>query len=110
MWKPAWLAAALAAVFATPAAAQLGADAQKVWADYERLGPHKVFMLAPDRKGYLWAGAPGADPGGAVERGLKYCEDTAKAKCTLYAVNNPSDTLLLSAGVSVQAPAWKDGS
>ena len=23
---------------------------------------------------------------------------------------NPSDTLLLSAGVSVQAPAWKDGS
>ena len=88
MWKPAWLAAALAAVFATPAAAQLGADAQKVWADYERLGPHKVFMLAPDRKGYLWAGNPGADPGGAVERGLKYCEDTAKAKCTLYAVNN----------------------
>ena len=53
MWKPAWLAAALAAVFASPAAAQLGADAQKVWADYERLGPHKVFMLAPDRKGYL---------------------------------------------------------
>lgn len=26
---------------------------------------------------------------------------------TVYAVNNPSDTLLLSAGVSVQAPAWK---
>ena len=86
--NPVWLAAALAAVFASPAAAQLSADAQKVWADYERLGPHKAFMLAPDRKAYLWAGAPGADPSGAVERGLKYCEDAAKAKCTLYAVNN----------------------
>jgi len=83
------LAAALAAASAaSPASAQLGADAQRAYEDFQRLGPHRVFMLAPNGKGYLWAGAPGVDPGGAVERGLKYCQDTAKAACTLYAVNN----------------------
>lgn len=83
------LAAALAAASAvSPASAQLGADAQRPYEDFQRLGPHRVFMLAPNGKGYLWAGAQGADPGGAVERGLKYCQDTAKAACTLYAVNN----------------------
>ena len=80
MWKPAWLAAALAAVFATPAAAQLGADAKKAYVDFEHLAPQRVFMLAPNGRGYSWTGSPGADPAGAVERGLKYCEDNAKAK------------------------------
>ena len=79
------LAAALAA---SPASAQLGADAQRTYEDFQRLGPHRVFMLAPDGKGYPWAGASGADPSGAIERGLKYCEEQAKAACKLYAVNN----------------------
>jgi pimeloyl-ACP methyl ester carboxylesterase len=86
----------LALVFATfalagaalPASAQLGADARRVYADFERLGPHRVFMLAPDGKAYTWAGSSGVDPSGSVERGLKDCETKARAKCTLYAVNN----------------------
>lgn len=86
--RPAWLAAALAVAFATPVAAQLGADARKTYLDFEHLAPQRVFMLAPNGRGYSWTGAPGADPAGAIERGLKYCEDNAKAKCTLYAVNN----------------------
>ena len=79
--------AAFAAV-AAPALAQLSPDAKKLWNDYEKLGPHKVFMLAPGGKAHTWSGASGADPGGAVERGLKFCEDKEKAKCTLFAVNN----------------------
>jgi pimeloyl-ACP methyl ester carboxylesterase len=80
---------ALAVVtIASSASAQFSPDAKKTWADYETLAPHKVFMLAPNGKGYLWAGAPGADPSGAVERGLKSCESQANARCTLYAVNN----------------------
>ncbi|MBS0538971.1 MAG: hypothetical protein JSR47_09465 [Proteobacteria bacterium] len=83
------LAAALAAAsVASPASAQLRADAQRTYEDFQRLAPHRVFMLAPDGKGYLWAGASGVDPSGAVERGLKSCHDAAKADCTLYAVNN----------------------
>lgn len=73
---------------ATSAQAQLSPDAKKAWADYERLAPHKVFMLAPNGKAYFWTGATGEDPKAAVENGLKYCEDNAKAKCTIYAVNN----------------------
>jgi pimeloyl-ACP methyl ester carboxylesterase len=80
--------AVVAAWMASPALAQLSADAQKTYADFQRLGPHRVFMLAPNGRGYLWAGAAGADPSGAIERGLKSCEDSAKAKCSLYAVNN----------------------
>ena len=79
-------AATLAA--ASPASAQLGADAQRTYEDFQRLGPHRAFMLALDGKGYLSAGVSGADPSGAVERGLKYCQDNAKAACTVYAVNN----------------------
>jgi len=83
------LAAALGATLAaSPASAQLGADAQRTYEDFQRLGPHRVFMLGPDGNGYLWAGASGADPSSAVERGLKYCEERAKAACKLYAVNN----------------------
>ncbi len=89
MAKAAGLAAAFAvALLAGPAAAQLSADAQKTYSDFRNLAPHRVFMLAPNGRGYSWAGAPGADPSGAIERGLKYCEDSAKAKCSLYAVNN----------------------
>ncbi len=83
------LATALAvAVNATPALAQLGADAEKAYADYQRLGPHRAFMLGADGKGYVWTGAAGADPGGAVDRGLKNCEERSKAACRLHAVNN----------------------
>ncbi len=83
------LAAALAAAsVASPALAQLNAGAQRTYEDFQRLGPHRVFMLAADGKGYLWAGASGVDPSGAIERGLKSCGDSAKAACTLYAVNN----------------------
>jgi pimeloyl-ACP methyl ester carboxylesterase len=73
---------------ATPASAQLSADAQRAYEDFQRLGPHRVFMLGADGKGYSWAGDSGADPAGAVERGLKSCEERAKAACTLYAINN----------------------
>jgi pimeloyl-ACP methyl ester carboxylesterase len=80
---------ALAATWAvSPASAQLGADAQRTFEDFQRLGPHRVFMLGADGKGYSWAGASGADPASAVERGLKSCEERAKSTCKLYAVNN----------------------
>ncbi len=74
--RAALLATAAAAFFmaAHPASAQLSPDAKRVWSDYERLGPHKLFMLAPNGRGYSWGGASGEDPGGAIERGLKYCE------------------------------------
>ncbi len=84
----AWAATALAVVCAGPASAQLNAAAQKAYADYERRAPHRVFMLAADGRTYMWSGSTGADPGAAVERGLKFCEDKSKARCTLYAVNN----------------------
>ena len=89
MARAAGLATAFAvALAAWPAAAQLSADAQKAYTAFQRLAPHRVFMLAPNGRGYTWSGAAGADPSGAIERGLKYCEDSAKAKCSLYAVNN----------------------
>ena len=87
-WAALLATAVAAAFFAAPAAAQLSPQAKTVWADYERLAPHRVFMLAPDGSAYLWAGASGEDPTTAVERGLKNCEEHAKAKCTIYAVNN----------------------
>ena len=83
-----WMVALAAAWAASPASAQLGADAQRAYEDFQRLGPHRVFMLGADGKGYSWAGANGADPTSAVERGLKSCEERAKTACTLYAVNN----------------------
>ncbi len=87
--KAIWPAAALAAVIATsPASAQLSAEAQRSYEAYQLLAPHRVFMLGADGKGYAWSGAPGVDPAGAVERGLKSCEERSKSKCTLYAVNN----------------------
>lgn len=95
--RQAVLAAALAVALAVPpASAQLGADAQRplgaeaqrTYEDFQRLGPHRVFMLGADGRGHLWAGAAGADPGRAVERGLKNCEERAGSACRLYAVNN----------------------
>ena len=84
--RAALFAATLAATF--PASAQLSADAQRVYNDFQRLGPHRAFSLAADGKGYFWAGAAGADPSAAIERGLKECEQRSKSSCTLYAVNN----------------------
>ena len=46
------------------------------------------MAIAPDGKANLWAGAPGADPSGAVERALKNCEERNAAPCSLYAVND----------------------
>ena len=43
------------ALAASPASAQLDADAQKTYDDYQRLGPHRAFATAADGKGYLWA-------------------------------------------------------
>jgi pimeloyl-ACP methyl ester carboxylesterase len=81
-------AAVLALAFsAAPASAQLGTDAQKTYDDFQRLAPHRAFALAADGKGFLWAGANGADPGAAVTGVLKACEERSKSKCTLYAVN-----------------------
>ena len=83
------LAAALGATLAaSPASAQLGADAQRAYEAFQRLGPHRVFMFGADGNAYSWVGASGADPGGAVERGLKSCEERSKSACKLYAVNN----------------------
>ena len=79
------LAAALAA---SPASAQLGADAQRAYEAYQLLAPHRAFLVAPDGKTDAWSNAPGADPTGAVDSGLKYCQERAKAACKLYAVNN----------------------
>lgn len=67
---------------------QLSAEAQRAYADYQTLGPHRAFALAPDGRGYMWAGSAGADPTRAVESVLKSCAERAKASCTLYAVNN----------------------
>ena len=79
---------AAAVLVASPAAAQLSPQAKKVYADFERLGPNRAFMLSAKGEGFLWAGATGGDPGGAVERGLKYCEEQSKSACTLHTVNN----------------------
>jgi pimeloyl-ACP methyl ester carboxylesterase len=76
------------ALAALPASAQLGADAQKAYDDYQRLGPHRAFATAPNGQGYLRAGSSGADPARAVDAALKSCEERAKSKCSLYAVNN----------------------
>jgi pimeloyl-ACP methyl ester carboxylesterase len=85
----AWRAMALAvALAAAPASAQLGADAQKTYDDYQRLGPHRALALGADGKAYIRAGSSGADPGRAVEAALKSCEERSKSKCSLYAVNN----------------------
>jgi len=83
-----WAAALAVAFAAAPASAQLGADAQKTYDDFQRLAPHRAFATAAGGKGYLWAGAGGADPGAAVASVLKSCEARAKSRCTLYAVNN----------------------
>ena len=84
-----WRAAALAIAFAaSPASAQLSADAQKTYDDFQRLAPHRALAVAADGKANLWAGAPGADPVRAVENALKNCEERSKSRCTLYAVNN----------------------
>jgi pimeloyl-ACP methyl ester carboxylesterase len=83
-----WVVAFAAAWAASPASAQLGADAQRTYDDFQHLAPHRAFTLAADGKGYLWAGSAGADPSGAIERGLKDCEQRSKSTCTLYAVNN----------------------
>lgn len=61
-----WLAALAVSFAAVPASAQLGADAQTTYDDFQRLAPHRAFATAADGKGYLWAGANGADPGSAV--------------------------------------------
>ncbi len=73
---------------ACPASAQLGADAQKTYDDFQRLGPHRALAVAADGKAYLWAGSSGADPQRAVDSVSKACEERSKAKCTIYAVNN----------------------
>ncbi|MFI4999157.1 MAG: hypothetical protein ACHQK9_04695 [Reyranellales bacterium] len=87
--KAARLAAALAvALAAWPAAAQLSAEAQRIYADFQRLAPHRAMALAADGKAYSWAGSSGTDPAHAIESVLKSCEDRSKSKCTLYAVNN----------------------
>jgi pimeloyl-ACP methyl ester carboxylesterase len=89
MLKAGCLALALAtACFAAPAMAQLTADAQRRYEEYQLLAPHRVFLLSEDGKPYTWSGATGIDPGGAVDRGLKFCEERSKTKCSLYAVNN----------------------
>lgn len=76
------------ALAASPASAQLGADAQRTYDDYQRLPPYRAMALGPDGKANVWAGASGADPTRAVEQAMKACEERSKARCTLYAVNN----------------------
>ena len=70
------------------ASAQLSADAQKAFTNYQHLAPHRAFVLSGDGKTYDWAGASGADPSGAVANALKRCEEHSKSGCSLYAVNN----------------------
>lgn len=84
-----WRAVALAIVFAaSPASAQLGADAQKSYDDYRILAPMRAFAVAPNGKASWWAGAAGKDPRSAVERALKNCADRQQVQCSLYAINN----------------------
>lgn len=91
------LAALVAMLAVTPAAAQLGQEAQRSFDDYRNFSPHRAFVVAADGKANWWAGTSGADPAAAVERALKRCADRNKADCTLYAVNN----------ILVQGADWK---
>ncbi len=89
MARAAGLSAALAVAFAAwPTAAQLSADAQRIYADFQRLAPHRAMAVTPNGQASSWMGASGKDPSAAVERVLKNCQEQAKAACTLYAVNN----------------------
>jgi pimeloyl-ACP methyl ester carboxylesterase len=76
------------ATIAVPALAQLNANAQRDYEDYQLQRPHRAFAVAADGGTFNWAGAAGADPGNAVDSVLKLCEESRKGKCTLYAVNN----------------------
>jgi len=71
-----------------PAAAQLGADAQRDFTEYENFAPHRAFVVSQDGRATWWAGARGADPAGAVERALKACTEANRPECRLHAVNN----------------------
>ncbi len=112
------LAAALVPSLAAPAAAQLGAAAQKAYADYQMRAPHRAFFVAANGEAHFWSGATGVDPAAAVERGLKFCEDKTKAKCSLYAVNNvvvtgrdwkvAAPTLLPTIGRLRPEPYWQN--
>jgi hypothetical protein len=76
----AWPAAALAVVLAaSPASAQLGADAQRNYDDFQRRAPHRAIAIGPDGKANFWAGAAGADRSRAVEPATKNCEERSKA-------------------------------
>jgi pimeloyl-ACP methyl ester carboxylesterase len=74
---------------ASPAMAQqLGAEAQRAYAGYQLLAPHKAFAVAADGHAYTWFGASGGEPASAVAGVLKRCAERSKSGCTLYAVNN----------------------
>ncbi|MDI1282799.1 MAG: hypothetical protein PSV46_00245 [Reyranella sp.] len=82
------IVASVAGFTASVAAQPLGPEAARTYADFQKLGPHRVFAIAADGKGYLWTGSGGADPAGPVAGALKSCADRSKSACTLYAVNN----------------------
>ena len=85
---PSFAAALVAALAAAPASAQLDGAAQQKYEAYQRLAPHRVFLLGANGQSYTWSGANGVDPDHAIKSGLKYCEERSKTTCTVYAVNN----------------------
>lgn len=73
---------------AQPAVPGLNAEAARSFSDFLNSGPHRAFVIGADGKASWWAGVAGADPGNAVTRALKRCEEQSQPPCTLHVVNN----------------------
>lgn len=83
------LSAALASAGTAARAQPLGPEAARSFAEFQQFAPQRAFALSPDGKtSQLWAASSGTDPTNAVNTALSRCEERAKAKCSLYAINN----------------------
>jgi hypothetical protein len=85
----AWLATAVVAGFSSaPGWAQLSDSAQREYEKYQKLPPHRAFVVAGDGRVYYRSHASGPDPGPAVQGALRDCAQHHDRSCSLYAVNN----------------------
>jgi pimeloyl-ACP methyl ester carboxylesterase len=82
------VAALIASLFAASAWAQLNPSAEHEFERFERLPPHRAFVVAGDGRVYYWSRVSGADPANAVADALKSCAEGHNRSCSLYAVNN----------------------
>jgi pimeloyl-ACP methyl ester carboxylesterase len=84
-----WLATAvIAGFFGPPVWAQLGDSAQREYDRFQKLPPHRAFVVAADGRVFYRSRASGGDPGLAIEYALKGCAEHNGKGCRLYAVNN----------------------